>query len=449
MKCEHVRELMSAYIDNEINEVDKAKLEKHIAQCPQCKEEYELLKELVLECSEIDEVELPEDFREELHNKLIEAKNNKPSKVADFMRKNKWKAATGAVAAVLIFAISLNALGLGAQKNTNDTQSSLPEGARSSTPYGIASAGGADQGNMGIASAGDIAPQAPAPTVAPADMAKGKADTTITFGESTDKQESISNTTSLMLTADQVQPESKIIKNGNVSLKVTRVEDRVKEIEELAAQNGGRVDSSYIDNINQPPVVPLQEKEAQAKAEETMQIANMTIRVPADKFEAVFQRIGAMGKLVNKSTSTNDVTYQYTDIQARVDNLKVQEKNLQDIMSKATNVTDTLKVETELNRVRTEIDVLTRDLKSWDQQVAYSTIYINMTEVKEAELEKVDVPGTWQKAYNGLINTINNLQKGIEWLFVSLVSVLPYLLMLGVGSLLAVLWIKSRNKKSE
>jgi hypothetical protein len=114
-------------------------------------------------------------------------------------------------------------------------------------------------------------------------------------------------------------------------------------------------------------------------------------------------------------------------------------------MTRATTVEDTLKVEVELNRVRTEIDIMTGNLKNWDQLVEYSTIYVNMTEVKEAELEKVDVPGVWQNAKDGFISTINTIRYGIERAFVFLISAIPYILVLGAALLLTIFWIKKKK----
>jgi hypothetical protein len=443
MKCINVKELMSAYIDNEINEVDKAKFEKHIAQCPQCKEEYELLKDVVLKCSEIDEVELPEDFREELHHKLMNAKVAKTNKFTEFMRKNSWKTGAGAVAAVLILAISLNSLGL--QQKT-DFSLGTPDNA--SNEYTAMDSDGVlkNKVNTGRAATPSMEPAAPP---APMSVPEGNnAEMSIEFSEKISGGYGDNNQAQYSMAADEIAPQQdrKIIKNGNVSIKAVDVENKMNDITALAEQNGGYVESSYVDNIVQPRMEAAQD--SKVAMETTTMIANMTIKVPADKFTSTFQTIIGMGKLVNQSSNSNDVTVQYRDIEARIANLKIQEKNLQEIMTKATTVEDTLKVEVELNRVRTEIDIMTGNLKNWDQLVEYSTIYVNMTEVKEAEIEKVDVPGVWQNAKQGFINAINNIQKGLEKLFVFLVSAIPYILILGAGSLAAVLWIK-RKKKSQ
>lgn len=445
MKCENIKELMSMYIDNEINEVDKAKFEKHIAQCPQCKEEYEILKDIVLECSEIDEVELPQDFVEELHNKLMVAQANKPSKFTQFIRRSNWKPAVGAVAAVLILAISISSLG---GNKLLKEELSLGAPAADRGEFGLYNDTARDESARNAGSGITGAPEmAPTPAATAPKIAKFKNDQSKTTIEFNEEMESTDGDQQLRSMAAGIAPEQarKIIKNGNVSLKVTDVETRMKEITALADQSGGYVEGSYVDNIVQPIIMDATQ-DVKITRETTTMIANMTIKVPAEKFEDSFQTIIGMGKLVNQNSNSNDITSQYKDIEARVVNLKVQEKHLQEIMTKATTVEDTLKVEVELNRVRTEIDIMTGNLKNWDQLVEYSTIYINMTEVKEAELKKVDVPGVWQNAKGGFISTINTIRYGIERLFIFLISAAPYILIVGVALLLAVFWIKKKKK---
>ncbi|HOM43145.1 MAG TPA: DUF4349 domain-containing protein, partial [Bacillota bacterium] len=90
------------------------------------------------------------------------------------------------------------------------------------------------------------------------------------------------------------------------------------------------------------------------------------------------------------------------------------------------------KIESELNRVRTDIDINTGNLKRWDNLVQLSTIYIYMRELKPEELKSVDVPGTWEKAYQGFIKAVNNVVGGLQKLLIALVAAIPYLVVTGV-----------------
>lgn len=424
MKCERIRQLMSAYIDNEMNEVDKIKFERHIAQCTQCKEEYELLTDIVDECSDVNEVELPENFREELHNKLLKAQGRKSRRFSGFIRKNRWQTIAGsAVAAVLIFAMAYN--GLNAPKSKGDVaQSTEPNmGAR----------------NGGYSKSADLAPTV---TMAPSAGENNKLE--VTFDESMAAADGSKNILSFGAVVPSTNTDRKIIKNGNIALTVLELQSRINEITAMSEQLGGYVESSYVEDIVEPGAITMPETE-KAK-EKTTKVGNITIKVPADKFDDTFQSIIAMGTIVSQSTNSNDITKQYMDMESRLSNLKIQEKTYQDMLSKAKSVDEILRVETEINRIRTDIDIMIGDLKRWDEQVEYSTIYINLTEKKEAELEKVDTSSVWNRAKQGLINTINSMKNGIAWLFVFLVSVLPYILILGIGALLAVYFIKKRKK---
>lgn len=428
MKCERIREQMSAYIDNEINEVDKIKFEKHIAECSHCKEEYELLMEVVKECSNINEEELPENFREELHYKLQKAQKSKSRRFSSFIKRNRWQTiAVSAVAAVLIFSLSINGLNLFRYKGETAQRSGI-DGSIGKRNYFISA--NTEAPSVESVEAGTAKDSAV--KVSPSKTGKEE----FIFNEKVAGTYESDNIKNFNTTTLDKNTARKIVKNGNISLKVSDIQGKIDEITAMTDQLGGYVESSYAEDI----AAPETEKEKATK------MGSITIKIPADKFDSAFQRITAMGTIINQSTNNNDITKQYIDMESRLNNLKIQEKTYQDLLSKAKNVDEILRIETELNRIRTDIDIMLGDLKRWDEQVEYSTIYINLTEQKKAELEKVNTSGVWYRAKQGLINTINSIKNGIALLFVFLVSVLPYILILGVGTVLAIYFIKKRKR---
>ena len=106
-RCEEILELLSLYIDNELDDVTAKAVEKHIESCSSCRSELEQLREIVKMCSELDEVELPDNFNEVLHERLkLEQKKMEDNKKTIFMR-NRIMGAVASVAAIfiLIFAV--------------------------------------------------------------------------------------------------------------------------------------------------------------------------------------------------------------------------------------------------------------------------------------------------------------------------------------------------------
>ncbi|HYE83247.1 MAG TPA: DUF4349 domain-containing protein [Clostridia bacterium] len=443
MKCETIRNMISSYIDKDLNDIEKAELEKHIAECKECREEYESMLDIIAVCGNLEEIELPQNFRAELHQRLVEEKKKK-SFFSGIMGNRNMRMASGLVAAALVIAIGLGSLPLFLYNN--NMKMSQENGA--SPGYGAA------------------APAAP-PSTFDADSAKRKSDERqyetaaeqpqITSVEDT----AIANNSLKMefsenLLADRAAPDRGIessrsgrmvIRTGNLSVNVEDVEKAAADIKKLTEDTGGYVENSQIDIITMPPV---QEVDSGAAAKETVEkYANMTVRVPEASFDNIFNSIKGMGKLVNENTSGNDITTEYRDTAARVDNLKIQEQSLKQLMTKAKTVDEILKIETELNRVRTEIDIKSGDLKRWDNLVQLSTIHIYMRELKPEELKSVDVTGMWGKAYQGFIKAINNIVVGLEKTFIVLVTAIPYLIAAGVLAVIGVIMVRRIKMKKK
>ena len=60
MECEKALELISLYIDGELNKEEQEEIIKHMEQCESCKKEYDSLKEMVETLKEMEYMPLPE-----------------------------------------------------------------------------------------------------------------------------------------------------------------------------------------------------------------------------------------------------------------------------------------------------------------------------------------------------------------------------------------------------
>jgi hypothetical protein len=78
MKCEVPRELLSGYLDGELDRKQKAELEKHLRECEQCRNELEELKRLdqQVRTSEIEEPS--RDFFFQLNRRIMQKVKKKP-----------------------------------------------------------------------------------------------------------------------------------------------------------------------------------------------------------------------------------------------------------------------------------------------------------------------------------------------------------------------------------
>ncbi|MDD3706391.1 MAG: zf-HC2 domain-containing protein, partial [Clostridiaceae bacterium] len=134
MKCETIRNMMSSYIDKDLNNIEKTEFEKHLSECEECREEYESLFDIITSCGNLEEIELPQNFRTELHQRLNEA-NKKKNFFSGIMGSKRMKMATGLVAAALVIAIGIGGSSVLFDNNMKMTQESAPD-----PGYGVASA---------------------------------------------------------------------------------------------------------------------------------------------------------------------------------------------------------------------------------------------------------------------------------------------------------------------
>ncbi len=424
MKCETIKNMMSSYIDKDLNNIEKAEFEKHLAECEECRAEYESLTDIIAACGNLEEIELPQNFRTELHQRLNEEKS-KRNFFSGIMGSKRMKMAAGLVAAALVIAIGIGGSSLLFDNSMKMAQESAPD-----MGYGAAPAPAAPPVYYDSDLAENKAKSREFETAAAEERGMGEDSVGMQFNESLMAKEMAPSQGLEGQAAESARSGRMVIRSGNISVNVENVDKAAADIRQMTESSGGYVENSQIDNVTVPQF-PVYDAGSEAR-ETTQKYANMTVRVPENRFEDIFNNIKGMGKLVSENISGSDITAEYRDTTARVDNLKIQEQSLQQLMAKAKTVDEILKIESELNRVRTDIDIYTGNLKRWDNLVQLSTIHIYMRELKPEELKSVDVPGTWEKAYQGFIKAVNNVVEGFQKTLIVLVAAIPYLFVAGV-----------------
>lgn len=105
---------------------------------------------------------------------------------------------------------------------------------------------------------------------------------------------------------------------------------------------------------------------------------SITVRVPAAQFDAVLERVEALGEVVERSVKASDVTEQMLDLNIRLDNARRARERLLEHLAKSEKMEDTLKIEAELTRVTGELELLEGKLRYLESQIAMSTIRVEL-----------------------------------------------------------------------
>ena len=109
--------------------------------------------------------------------------------------------------------------------------------------------------------------------------------------------------------------------------------------------------------------------------------ATVTYRIPGRALvRGAGRTLRAIGtRLVDETTSSENVTAQVVDLDARLANLRVTETALQAIMDRATTIKDVLKVQGELTSVRSDIESITAQRDLLSNQAALGTLDVTFT----------------------------------------------------------------------
>ena len=116
-------------------------------------------------------------------------------------------------------------------------------------------------------------------------------------------------------------------------------------------------------------------------SEESRGAATVSLRVPSERFEEVLTKLSGLGRVANRSERGDDVTAQFTDLDARLRNLTAQEGVLQDLMRQAKNIPDVISVQQQLSGVREQIEQLTGARNALDDQASFATVALAMRAV--------------------------------------------------------------------
>lgn len=230
---------------------------------------------------------------------------------------------------------------------------------------------------------------------------------------------------------------SKIIYSGNISLYTEDYQKTFNEISEFAVAQSGFVQSSSSSYTDQAENIETNS-------------GYLTIRVPSAKFNETMKEIETYGTVISSSINSINISQEYQDIKGQLDNLKIEEARLQGYLNQTVSLGDLLQIESELNRVRTEIDKRTTQIKNWDTEIAYSTIYISVYEkVLGTSTFVSPFSGFVQRISEGFTASINFLLKLTAALILLVVRLVPFAAILGIGYLIyrkVRLFKKKKNK---
>lgn len=228
----------------------------------------------------------------------------------------------------------------------------------------------------------------------------------------------------------------KLIRDVNMSVEARDFDGVLSQITDKVRELGGYVESSDVSGISVNSYGGSQQRYADIRA-----------RIPADRLDRFVETVESAGNVTSKQEQVTDVTLQYSDVQSRKKSMEIEQERLWALLEKAESLDAVVALEARLSEIRYELESYTSQLRLYDNQVDYSTVSINMREVKDLTPTAPDSIGTRiQKGFN---RSLNNLGEAGTDLIVWIASNSPILLVLAVIIAAVVLIVRGLSRRTQ
>lgn len=158
--------------------------------------------------------------------------------------------------------------------------------------------------------------------------------------------------------------DAKIVYTANMDLETTEFEKAVNDIAAAVERFGG-----YFANSSQ------------SGQNSSYRYAEYTVKVPKSEFNNFLNFIGETCAVTYTSTTAEDITDSYYDVDSRLKTAQTKLERLQELLAKADNMSDIITIESAISDAEWEIENLTGTLRTYDARVDYATVYMSLREV--------------------------------------------------------------------
>ncbi len=204
-----------------------------------------------------------------------------------------------------------------------------------------------------------------------------------------------------------------MVRTDSLSLVVKDTEKTLEDIERLATELEG-----YVSNL-------------QTWRQNEQLAGTVTVRIPEGSFDQARERIKELAiELESENVSGQDVTEEYVDLEARLNNLEVAEGELLELLASAQethkNAESILAIYNEITNVRQQIEQIKGRMQYLEHASALATLTITLT---PEEIEEPVVEPGWEPlrqardALRALVNALEFLADVLIWAVLFLLPV--------------------------
>lgn len=227
----------------------------------------------------------------------------------------------------------------------------------------------------------------------------------------------------------------KLIKTANLSVETLEFDKLLAYVEGRTAQLGGYVESMNVYNGS-----AYNSYTYSGTGYRKDRNASLTLRIPKENLDDFLTEVAENSNITSRSQEERDVTLDYVDLDSHKAVLLAEQERLLTFMEQAETMEDIITLETRLSEIRYQIESMESRLRTYDNQIEYSTVYLSISEVVELTPVATEEKTTWERIGDGFVKSLKNIGTGFKEFFILFIIALPYLVLVGAIAFL-IIWI--------
>ncbi|MCI6690225.1 MAG: DUF4349 domain-containing protein [Clostridiaceae bacterium] len=233
------------------------------------------------------------------------------------------------------------------------------------------------------------------------------------------------------------ETDRKLIRNVNLSLQTKEFDTVLENMSQKVKDLGG-----YIQDFS---------VWGSSSDYSSSRSASYTLRIPSDKLDEFIDVVETLGNVTYKNESVDDVTLRYVDVDSHKKALETEQERLLALLEKAENVEDIINIENRLSDVRYELENYESQIRLLDNQIDYSTVYVDISEV--SRVTDTGKQGFFEEVASRFSDSVYVVLMGLRGFAIGILGSLPILVVwvviLAVVVILLRKFVFKKSKKNK
>ena len=221
----------------------------------------------------------------------------------------------------------------------------------------------------------------------------------------------------------------KLIRTASLTIRTAQYDADLDALTQLVKNVGGYIESTY---------------QSGDRENGSARSSSMTLRIPSEKMDEFLNGLDGVGRVVDRSESSTDMTVQYADNEARLATLRAKMERLNELLEKAETVEDLISIESAIADTQYAIDSYETRQRTIDRQVDMSEVDVYLRE--DSPVETTSEMSLGERISRAFQTSVEDFGQFLRNMLVFLVMALPALGLIAVVTA-AVLLIRRAKKK--